>query len=127
MATISRFSAVALIGKLHVTGFLAWLMWLVLHLVYITGFKNQLTALMHWLISFIGRGRSERTATEQQIFARAALNRLQGGVSDLVARPDAYDAAQEMIAITRAELRGEGRAEEARLADSGERGVKQDA
>ena len=42
-------------------------MWLAVHLVYITGFKNRVTALLHWFVSFIGRGRSERTATEQQI------------------------------------------------------------
>ena len=74
MATISRFSAVALIGKLRFTGFVAWLMWLAVHLVYLTGFKNRVTALVHWSVSFLGRGRSERVATEQQIFARAALS-----------------------------------------------------
>ncbi|MFZ5846631.1 MAG: NAD(P)/FAD-dependent oxidoreductase, partial [Actinomycetota bacterium] len=75
MAIISRFRAVAMVGKLRLSGFLAWLMWLAVHLVYITGFKNRVTALLHWAVSFIGRGRSERTTTEQQIFARAALSR----------------------------------------------------
>src|SRR5215212_6905912 len=79
MATIPRFRAVALVGKVRLTGFPAWLMWLAVHLVYITGFKNRVTALLHWLISFLGRGRSERTTTEQQIFARSALGRLSGG------------------------------------------------
>ena len=79
MATISRFKAVALIGKFRLTGFLAWLAWLALHLIYITGFKSRLTALMHWFVSFLGRGRSERTTTEQQIYARAALQRLRAG------------------------------------------------
>ena len=79
MATISRFSAVAMVGKLRLTGFVAWLMWLGVHLVYLTGFKSRLGALGHWAVSFLGRGRSERTATEQQIFARAALQRLKGG------------------------------------------------
>jgi NADH dehydrogenase len=122
MATISRFRAVALIGKLRLTGFLAWLMWLGVHLVYITGFKNQVTALLHWFVSFVGRGRSERTATEQQIFARAALKRLQGGAADLVSAPGAYDASRQLIEATRrAELEARA-AEEARLTDSGERG-----
>ena len=84
MATISRFRAVAMVGKLRITGFVAWLMWLAVHLVYMTGFKNRFSALVHWFVSFLGRGRSERTATEQQIFARAALERLKGGASDLV-------------------------------------------
>jgi hypothetical protein len=75
-------------------------MWLGLHLVYLTGFKNRVTALLHWTVSFVGRSRSERTATEQQIFARAALNRLQNGAADLVSRPGAYDAARELVART---------------------------
>lgn len=127
MATISRFRAVALVGKLRLTGFLAWVMWLAVHLVYITGFKNRVTALLHWLVSFIGRGRSERTSTEQQIFARRALELLSGGATDLVSRPGAYEATQELLEATRrAELEAQA-AEEARLTDSGERGVHQDA
>ncbi|MGN6128723.1 MAG: NAD(P)/FAD-dependent oxidoreductase [Nocardioidaceae bacterium] len=127
MATISRFRAVAMIGKLRLTGFVAWLMWLAVHLVYITGFKNRITALLHWFVSFIGRGRSERTATVQQIFARAALGRLNNGASDLVSRPGSYDATRDMIeASRRAELEAQA-AEEARLTDTGVRGVKQDA
>ncbi len=127
MATISRFRAVALIGKIRLSGFIAWLMWLAVHLVYITGFKNRVTALMHWFISFIGRGRSERTATEQQIFARAALSRLKGGAADLVSAPGAHEAAQELLETSRrAELEAKA-AEEARLTDSGQRGVHQES
>jgi NADH:ubiquinone reductase (H+-translocating) len=123
MATISRFSAVALVGKLRLTGFVAWLMWLGVHLVYLTGFKNRLGALGHWSVSFLGRGRSERTATEQQIFARAALQRLKRGASDLVSSPGDYEATRDLLETTRrAELEAQA-AEEARLTDSHERGV----
>ncbi len=94
MAIISRFKAVAMIGRLRLTGLLAWLAWLLVHLVYITGFKNRVTALLHWAISFVGRGRSERTTTEQQIFGRAAIERLPHGVTDLVSPPGEYDAAR---------------------------------
>jgi NADH dehydrogenase len=73
MATISRFSAVASVGKLRVSGFLGWLMWLAVHLLYLVGFKNRLTAVLHWAVSFLGRGRSERVSTFQQAFARAAV------------------------------------------------------
>jgi len=92
------------------------------HLVYLTGFKNQLSALMRWSVSFLGRGRSERTTTEQQIFARAALSRLKGGASDLVSSPGDYEATRSMLdASRRAELEARA-AEEARLTDEGERG-----
>ncbi len=76
MATISRFSAVASIGPLRLSGFVAWLMWLAIHLVYLVGFKHRLTTLLHWAVSFVGRGRSERTVTQQQIFARQAFEQL---------------------------------------------------
>ena len=120
MATISRFRAVAMIGKLRLTGFIAWLMWLAVHLFYITGFKNRVTAVLHWFVSFLGRGRSERTATEQQIFARIALARLKRGAADLVSPPGEYDDAVE---ARREELEAQA-LEEARLTDAGVRGVK---
>ncbi len=123
MATISRFRAVATIGQVRLSGFVAWLMWLAVHLVYITGFKNRVTAVLHWLVSFLGRGRSERTATEQQIFARTALNRFEHGATDLVSAPGQFDADAERRRREELEARA---AEEARLTDAGERGVKVD-
>jgi NADH dehydrogenase len=77
MATISRFSAIAEIGKLRLTGFVAWLAWLFIHIVYLIGFKNRVTTLLHWFISFIGRGRAQRAITSQQVFARTAMQRLE--------------------------------------------------
>jgi NADH dehydrogenase len=76
MATISRFSAVATIGKLRMSGFLAWMMWLVVHLAYIVGFRSRITTVLHWTVSFLGRGRSERVATQQQVYGRLALEEL---------------------------------------------------
>ena len=60
MATIGRFAAVANVGKLHFSGLLGWLMWLSVHLFYLIGFKNKVTTLLHWVVSFLGRGRAER-------------------------------------------------------------------
>ncbi len=118
MATISRFSAVALVGKIRVTGFIAWLMWLGVHLIYLTGFKNRVTALLHWFVTFIGTGRAERVVTEQQIFARQALERLEHGTADLVTPPGEWNDI-------RAELEARA-AEEARLTDEGARGVRRE-
>src|SRR4051812_3329175 len=74
LATISRFAAVASVGKLRLDGFAAWLIWVAVHLFYLVGFKNRVTAVMHWAISFLGRGRSERVATVQQAFGRLAID-----------------------------------------------------
>jgi NADH dehydrogenase len=76
MATISRFSAVADLGKLHFGGFIGWVLWLVIHLFYLIGFKNKVSTLLHWMVSFLGRGRAERITTVQQMNARNALNSL---------------------------------------------------
>jgi NADH:ubiquinone reductase (H+-translocating) len=66
LATISRFSAVAVIGRLRLRGFPAWVLWLVVHLFYIVGFRNRLTVVLHWTVTFLGRARSERTTTLHQ-------------------------------------------------------------
>jgi NADH:ubiquinone reductase (H+-translocating) len=77
MATISRFHAVASVGKrIHLAGFFAWLMWLGVHVMYLIGFKNRLTTMLHWAVSFVFRGRSQRTTTRQQIVARTLMARL---------------------------------------------------
>jgi len=73
MATIARFRGVAKIGRIQIAGFVGWMAWLVVHLTFLTGFKNRLSALAHWSVSFLGRARAERTITEQQIVARLAI------------------------------------------------------
>jgi NADH dehydrogenase len=75
LATISRLRAIAAVGPLRVSGFLAWLLWLVIHLGALTGFKNRLSVLLNWAIAFLGHGRAQRVITAQQVFARQALER----------------------------------------------------
>jgi NADH dehydrogenase len=77
MATVSRFNAVAQIGKLEFGGFIAWLAWLVLHLVYLVGFKTKIATLLSWSVTFLGRNRGQLTITEQQAYARTRLEELQ--------------------------------------------------
>ena len=77
MATISRFSAVAQVGKLEFGGFIAWLAWLVLHLVYLVGFKNRFTTLITWFITFLSHSRGQMAITSQMIYARLAMDMLQ--------------------------------------------------
>jgi NADH dehydrogenase len=77
MATISRFDAVAQVGKFEFGGFIAWLAWLVLHLYYLVGFRNRLATVLAWLITFIGRGRGQMVITEQMVYARLAMENLE--------------------------------------------------
>jgi NADH dehydrogenase len=82
MATISRFHAVASVGKINLAGFFAWLMWLGVHVMYLIGFKNRLTTMLHWAVSFIFRGRSQRTTTRQQIVARTRMAQLEEALKE---------------------------------------------
>jgi NADH dehydrogenase len=66
MATISRFRAIAKVGKIELTGFIAWLAWLFIHILYLVGFQKQVTTLGHWAVAFVGRSRAERTTTAYQ-------------------------------------------------------------
>jgi NADH:ubiquinone reductase (H+-translocating) len=66
MATVSRFSAVAKIGALELAGLVAWLAWLLLHLVYLIGFKSKMTTVISWLTAFLTPSRGQLTITERQ-------------------------------------------------------------
>jgi len=80
LATISRFNAVASVGRVRLSGFLAWILWLAVHLIALTGFKNRIAVLFNWTVAFLGRGRQQRTITTQQVFARQSLESQAGQI-----------------------------------------------
>ena len=102
MATISRFHAVASVGKIRMAGFFAWLMWLAVHVMYLVGFKNRFTTMLHWAVSFIFRGRSQRTTTRQQIVARTLMARLSAAEEALKEAEEKNSAAVEPSATVSA-------------------------
>ncbi len=63
MATIGRSAAVAEIGRLKLSGYPAWLAWLVVHLMFLVGFRNKFFVLMQWLYSYITYKRGARIIT----------------------------------------------------------------
>jgi NADH:ubiquinone reductase (H+-translocating) len=77
MATVSRYSAVAQVGPLEFSGFIAWLAWLFLHLVYLVGFRARLTTALSWVGTFTGNQRGQLTITEQQAYARTRIEQLE--------------------------------------------------
>jgi NADH dehydrogenase len=60
LATIGRSKAVADVKGLRLSGFIAWVTWLVVHLFYLIGFQNRLLVLIRWTVSFATRGRGAR-------------------------------------------------------------------
>lgn len=73
MASVARFHAVASIGPFKFSGMPGWLLWVGVHLLFLTGFKNRVYTVAHWAVTFIGRARSERVITHQQIVGRQAI------------------------------------------------------
>ena len=63
MATIGRSAAVAWIGKLKMSGLLAWLTWLFVHLIFLIGFRNKIAVLLQWAYSYFAYKRSARIIT----------------------------------------------------------------
>jgi len=63
LATIGRATAVADIRGLRLSGFIAWVTWLVVHLWYLIGFQNRLLVLIRWSFSFVTHGRGARLIT----------------------------------------------------------------
>jgi NADH dehydrogenase len=76
MATVSRFSAVAKIGPVEISGLIAWFAWLLLHLVYLVGFKTKVSTLLSWTVTFLSTQRGQLTITEQQAYARTRIEQL---------------------------------------------------
>jgi NADH dehydrogenase len=70
LATIGRSKAVADIKGIHLSGFAAWLTWLVVHLFYLIGFQNRLLVLTRWVYSFVTRGRGARIINPSPTDAR---------------------------------------------------------
>jgi NADH dehydrogenase len=48
MATIGRTKGIAQIGKIHLSGFMAWAAWLFIHLIYLIGYRNRFSVLLNW-------------------------------------------------------------------------------
>ena len=65
LATIGRSKAVADLKGLRLSGFLAWLLWLLVHLFYLISFENRVLVLLRWTFSFVTHGRGARVIHEQ--------------------------------------------------------------
>jgi NADH dehydrogenase len=63
LATIGRAAAVADLKGVRLSGMLAWVTWLLVHLFYLVGFQNRLLVLIRWTIGFVTRGRGTRLIT----------------------------------------------------------------
>lgn len=63
LATIGRAAAVAQFGKVHISGFVAWLSWLSIHIFFLIGFRNRLIVMIQWAWSYFTYERGARLIT----------------------------------------------------------------
>ncbi len=66
LATIGRYKAVARFGRLHVSGPLAWWLWLFIHILYLAGFRNRASVLVEWGYAFFTYQRGSRLITARR-------------------------------------------------------------
>jgi len=71
MATISRRRAIVSFRGIRLHGYLGWLAWLMVHITFMTGFKNRFAALMSWSFAFLGHSRPQQVIDEQRMPGRA--------------------------------------------------------
>jgi NADH:ubiquinone reductase (H+-translocating) len=88
LATIGRAAAVAQFGKLHISGFIAWLSWLFIHILFLIGFRNRLLVFIQWAWSYVTYERGARLITGSTY--------LPGWNSQSAAANTAEHAAQEI-------------------------------
>ena len=53
LATIGRAAAIAQFGKIHISGFVAWLSWLFIHIMFLIGFRNRIVVILQWAWSYL--------------------------------------------------------------------------
>lgn len=63
LATIGRAAAVAQFGKIHISGYIAWLSWLFVHILFLIGFRNRLLVFIQWAWSYVTYERGARLIT----------------------------------------------------------------
>jgi NADH dehydrogenase len=95
LATIGRAAAIGQIGKLHLSGFIAWLAWLFVHIMFLIGFRNRLVVMISWAWSYITFKRAARLITgEEKVITLPALEYIERAASMQAAKSSEEAAGQ---------------------------------
>ncbi len=89
LATIGRAAAVAEFGRIHISGFIAWLAWLFVHILFLIGFRNRLLVFIQWAWSYVTYERGARLITGSTY--------LPGWTADQPASPVAHEPTPQEI------------------------------
>jgi len=104
LATIGRAAAVAQFGKLHISGFIAWLSWLFIHIFFLIGFRNRVVVMFQWAWSYLTYERSARLITgESRVIAVPSMEYAEHAVERAEQR-----ASQHLVPQTGGKVRQSG-------------------
>lgn len=93
MATIGRGSAVGVIGRLKLRGFLGWLTWGAVHILYLVGFRNRLAVMINWAWAIIVSQKSARIIVAEPVAAAQSAPRPRLALEQVVEPPVRQDEA----------------------------------
>jgi NADH:ubiquinone reductase (H+-translocating) len=96
LATIGRHRAIADFGFMQVTGFLAWMLWLFVHILYLVGFRNRVSVLVQWAYAYFTYQRGMRLITN---YARQWEGTVAVGGKYLSPEGREATAAKERVAV----------------------------
>lgn len=97
MATIGRSKAIAHVAGMKFKGFLAWMMWLGLHVFFLIGFRNRIIVMLEWFWAYLTRERSARLITGDADDLRDAVLFLRGESAEQVL--DRLSSKKELAAV----------------------------
>ena len=95
LATIGRHSAIADFGWVRLTGFLAWVIWGIVHIFFLIGFRNRSSVFLNWVWAWVTYGRGARLIT--------------GEMTTLAPRADSTESKERKAGVTRRTGRGTDR------------------
>ena len=67
MATVGKYKAVGKIGNIEVTGFIAWIVWSVIHIVYLIGYRSKLLVVIEWIFSYLFNKKGTRLIYREEV------------------------------------------------------------
>jgi NADH dehydrogenase len=79
LATIGRAAAIAQFRNLRLTGFVAWVTWLVVHIIYLIGYRNRMVVLINWCWNYVTYRRGARLITGRRLDAGVPIDRVRSG------------------------------------------------
>ena len=67
MATVGKYKAVGKIGNIEVSGFIAWIIWSVIHIVYLIGYRSKLLVVIEWIFSYLFNKKGTRLIYREEV------------------------------------------------------------